>query len=394
MCSIVGNARPAFGADGGTDSGTPPRADGGALDAGSSAGGDAVAHRDGGADAATPLPPPRHVVGKECSKDADCAAGLVCLTESSDALGAGGPAGGLCTVDCLANGQADCDQVDTGSLCAANQSHTIAFCYERCNAGPVSPGEHKCHDRADSACRPSQTDMGYCTPTCRGDFDCPGRVCEQRSGLCAAAAMGTLPFGSSCDPVPSTTDCVGLCSTLGTSMPTKDNSFCTNYCIIGRPGTCGEPLNASGPPNAACLLKFASTETDGDLGECVQLCDCDSNCKNPGFICSPTAVKMDTGRAGACVPKLTFNGVTPGIPCPATHTADAGPAPTPAPDAGAPPNAGTPDGGTIAVSATGGCDCRAGRGRGESPVISAVGALLALAGFRGRRMRRCRPAHS
>jgi MYXO-CTERM domain-containing protein len=186
----------------------------------------------------------------------------------------------------------------------------------------------------------------------------------------------------------SSTDCIGTCSTLGTSLPTKNNSFCTTLCTIGKPGSCGEDPSASGPPSAACILKFASLETEGDLGECAELCDCDSNCKNPGFICSKTTIPKgtDIGRAGACVPKLTFNGVTPGIPCPLTGMADA--APAPAPDADLPPDAGTsPEGGsgTIAASATGGCDCRASGGPTEGPAIPAFGALLAIAALRGRR---------
>jgi hypothetical protein len=243
MCSIFALAGPAFAADGGTDSGLTPPADGGVLDATSSPDGDASGRKD----AFVPLPPPRHVIGKECSKDGDCADGLTCVTTSSDALGMGGPPGGLCTLDCRKNGQADCDRVDTGSVCASDQSNAIAFCYETCKVGPVSSGEHKCHDREDFACLPMRTGDGYCTPTCRGDFDCTGRACEPRTGLCSAATAGTLSLGTSCDPVLSSTDCIGECSTLGNSMPTKNNSFCTTLCTIGKPGSCGEELTPSGP---------------------------------------------------------------------------------------------------------------------------------------------------
>lgn len=382
MCSIFGIAHAA-------DGGSAPKVDGGALDARSPTAGDAAVSRDGSADAA--LPPPTHTVGKACARDADCASGLVCLTVTSNDLGVGGPPGGLCTVDCTAHGQADCDHVDTGSGCGFDRTHTKGVCYELCSAGPVSPGEQKCHDRADFACAPSRTGVGYCTPTCRGDFDCAGRVCEPRSGLCAAATEGTLPLGSPCDPDLSSTDCVGLCSTLGSSTPTKDNSSCTTFCTIGKPGSCGEALNASGPPKAACVLKFASNETEGDLGECAELCDCDKDCTNPGFICSPTAAPKDIGRAGACVPKLTFDGVTPGIACLSGGDMDAAHVHPDTTDAAAPTaDAGAPEGPAVAASATGACDCRASRFRPDAQWGAAFGSLLGVAAICCRRTRRSR----
>jgi hypothetical protein len=178
-----------------------------------------------------------------------------------------------------------------------------------------------------------------------------------------------------------------MCSTLGTSTPTKDNSLCTTLCTIGKPGSCGEDPNASGPPKAACVLKFASNETEGDLGECAELCDCDKDCTNPGFICSGAAAPKDIGRAGACVPKLTFDGVTPGIPCESSGHVDAAPAPQ-STDAGPTVDAGAPEAPAVAASATGACDCRASRFRPDAQWESAFGSLLGFAAIRARRTRR------
>src|SRR5690242_20719961 len=122
VTALSGVPRTSFAADGGAS-----------LDAGPDAGAsreDGATHGNGGilSDAAPSdameggndagLPPPRHVVGKPCNTAADCDEGLICLNEGTNALGLGGPAGGLCTVDCRAHGQKDCNKVDTGSICA------------------------------------------------------------------------------------------------------------------------------------------------------------------------------------------------------------------------------------------------------------------------------------
>src|SRR5262249_19875965 len=127
VCSM---ARTSVAADGGR----VPSADAAALDA--------SVRRDGapagdGSTLDAPLPPPRHVVGKSCGKDADCAAGLVCLTATGNSLRSGGPAGGLCTLSCSAHSQADCNAVDTGSVCISDTDHTFSYCYELCAEGPV-----------------------------------------------------------------------------------------------------------------------------------------------------------------------------------------------------------------------------------------------------------------
>jgi len=338
------------------------------------------------------LPPPTHAVGKACAKDADCASGLVCLTAATDSLGAGGPPGGLCTVSCAKNGQTDCNGVDTGSVCASDPNGNSSYCYETCAFGVAAGAAPKCHDRLDVACAPTQTGVGgICAPTCRGDFDCSGRVCDPTTGLCANSVTGTLPVGSACDPNASTTSCIGGCETLGSGAPTRDNSFCTSTCAFGRAGGCGQSPTVSGPLPVACVFKFSATEFDGDLGECGQLCDCDSDCRNPGFVCNENALAESAGHPGACVPRLTFDGVTAGMPCgEGSHSemaSDGGKLAD-----GATPTDASSDGALTPISATGACSCRTAGGasqggHGFALLVAAVGVL----GLRRRNTGHTRP---
>jgi MYXO-CTERM domain-containing protein len=364
-----------------------------AEDAGADAGKSGAVGRDAGSllDAgdgasrlpdAAPLAPPTHAVGKACTKDSDCTSGTTCMTATTDSFGTGGPAGGVCTISCSKNFQDDCNKVDTGSICASETTGKFQFCYESCEFGTLEGGATKCHDRDDMACSPSQaSSSGYCAPTCRGDSDCQdGRKCEPRTGLCSLTVAGALPVGSACDPNASESNCIGTCATLSNGVATTGNSFCTERCALDRDGACGQPSSGSG--TLGCVFSFNSSEGTGDVGECGQLCDCDSDCSNPGFICSTTAnADKVQGRSGLCVPKLTFNGVTPGSPC------DAG-IPTPVTDSGASTSAdastrtdaGSDGGKSVAVSASGGCSCRT-TGSGSparAPAVLALG-LGALA---------------
>jgi MYXO-CTERM domain-containing protein len=355
-----------------------------AIDAGADASTDASARFDAsdGAssrrDATVPLAPPTYTVGKSCKKDGDCAAGLTCLTPDTDSLAAGGPAGGLCTVLCTTNGQDDCDRVDTASFCVSEPTGSVQFCAETCALGAVDAGVAKCHDRDDMACSPTQTGSGgYCSPTCRGDFDCgDGRVCEPRTGLCTKSLAGTLPLGSPCDPTDQVSDCVGICVPLGDGAPTKDSSFCSMNCALGREDACGKNSTTPGVTLAQCVFGFDSSERTGDVGDCGQVCDCDSDCVNPAFVCSPNNTRV-TGHAGVCVPRLTFNGVTPGTSCGAGKpklVKDAGV--TAAADAGT-------DGGT-AIKATGGCSCRTTSREPSRGAIALFGLAVATLGLRRR----------
>ncbi|HVW30072.1 MAG TPA: MYXO-CTERM sorting domain-containing protein [Polyangiaceae bacterium] len=376
VACVSSMARGAWAFDAGTS------ADSGARDAGRST----HSGLDGGREASAvmdasqpPLAPPTHAVGKACKKDGDCASGLVCLTPATDSLGTGGPPGGLCTVSCAQNGQDDCDRVDTGSTCASDANGTFHYCYEVCAFGTPADDATKCHDRQDFACAPTQLGSSVCVPMCRGDVDCPGRVCDVATGLCANAASGTLPVGTACDPTASTTDCLGSCETLGNGVPTKDNSFCSYSCTLGRPGACGQSTTGSGPQPLGCVFMYSSTSSSGDVGECGQLCDCDSDCSNSGFVCQANPLAQRSGHTGACTPKLTFDGVTAGMPCGAGGSLgvrDAGANM----DAAAPPAAGEDGGGLTPISPGGGCSCRTAAGAdgaGGSALLAAL-SMLAL----------------
>jgi hypothetical protein len=370
ICSV----RVAF-ADAGTDAAA-------SLDA---SGAEAGAAGDGALPPDGAVAPPLHIVGKPCTKDSECATGLHCFTTASDSLGSGGPAGGLCSLDCAARGQPDCARVDGASVCSTDQTGKFSFCLEQCDIGTPDGGA-KCHDRPDMACTPPQFGGSpSCVPTCRGDYDCAGRVCAPLTGLCSATKQGTSPIGAACDPDGNTTDCMGSCVSLGNSLATTNNSFCTSPCALGSPGQCGHDPASTGPTDTACVFAFSQSENTGDVGDCGQLCDCDSDCRNPGFICNPKDAQE--GRMGACVPKLTFNGVTPGLPCGKTTpppSDDAGP--TAEPDSGAAPDAGATSPATQ-VSATGGCDCDVGRGGSPRRGVTALALLGIVATLRARRAR-------
>jgi len=290
-------------------------------------------------------------IGKSCLVDGDCVAGLTCITTASNTLGGGGPPGGFCSLDCSGDGgQATCAQYDPGATCLL-ASDTQAFCFEGCTVG--SQDANKCHGRSDMACNQATDSTGapvtgddYCAPACRGDFDCKGRKCDLASGLCVDTTTGTgkLPLGSQCTPGAKVDQCTGVCIqfTDGTSTyPT-----CSGLCTLGQLG-CDQDPSSTAPPDSVCNLPISATATVGDSGFCAQLCDCDSQCRFPGFICQtlPTAAVSSLGRSGQCTPAIdsTTGMALPHIPtCPTTTPIlDAGG--SPAPDAGA--DAGTPDAG-------------------------------------------------
>jgi MYXO-CTERM domain-containing protein len=388
LTSMTTGVTPSFGAvdasvpDSGpahTDSGVTPRAD--------AAPPAPAAHPDAGVDSGPPTP--SIPVGKACTTAADCEAGLICLLSTSDQLGGAGPAGGLCTVDCSKNGQADCDAVDPGSFCGTfDPAGNIAQCFERCTEGSPVGDAPKCHNRPDMACSPTGVGIdGYCTPTCRGDSDCGKRKCDPFSGLCMDTLTGTLGNGEACDPN-AMNDCMGACIQVGGGTLSKANSACSAVCSIGAPGACGtnpDP-NASTLPDAACLLVGDPQEGAGDLGGCAQLCDCDKDCLNPSFVCASVPLAAGIGRPGTCVPGTDASGApVPGLSC-GTGTGGAG-GKSGAGGASSSTGGGSPDAGAPAPEKddSSGCGCHVGASSesGRSGVLAL--AALGLAMLRRRR---------
>jgi MYXO-CTERM domain-containing protein len=338
------------------------------------------------------LPSPRYVVGSACKKDGDCSAGLHCVPSSSNELNGGAAANGLCTVDCTAHGQADCDAVDTGSLCLpVNATTKAAYCYERCNEGVPTTDTPKCHNRVDMACAPSSSGVGFCAPTCRADTDCSGRKCSLVSGLCVDSVKGTLPTGAACDPTAKTTACEGSCLPLTTDTASEKNSICSSVCSLGMPGSCGQAASSSAKPTAACLVTFDTGESVGDIGACAQFCDCNADCKNPNFVCQAVVPSIGRGNAGTCVPSTVAGVVNEGISCGDGGTDhDSGTSLHPERDAGS--VSGKDDAGTAtqhkASSDSSGCGCRVeGGGEERSPGAALFGVALLSLFARRRRAR-------
>jgi MYXO-CTERM domain-containing protein len=323
-------------------------------------------------------------IGGACAKPSDCPAGVTCLLPSSTKLGGGGPAKGLCTVDCSINGQADCDAVDPGSLCLANGE--IGYCFESCIGGDPLPGTTKCKDRPDMACTPASTGDAYCKPTCRGNSDCAPRLCDPVSGLCVDTQTGSKPIGSACDPNAATNDCAGSCLPGG-NPPTSDNSMCSAACSIGEPGACDVDPKSTSLPLAACLLAAYPGEGKGDIGGCAQLCSCDNDCLNKSFVCG--AVDLATvGRAGMCVPGTDSTGApVTGISCGAGTGGASGTGGKAG--GGRSGSGGSADGGTTPAkkSADSGCGCHVGQSRERSRSGAFVLAALGVAVLRRRRVR-------
>jgi MYXO-CTERM domain-containing protein len=344
-----------------------------------------------GTDAAPPAP--THLVGKACTQNADCGAGLVCLASTGSSLSGSGPAGGVCSVDCATNGQADCNVVDTGSICVTvDSAKNIKYCFEFCIEGTPAAPTDKCHGRKDVACDPIAQfpGAGFCRPTCNADSDCGTRKCDPANSFCLDKVTGTLPFGSACDRAVGAPACKGICFALDPTAPTPDNSFCTLACVIDAPNACGADPTSAGPPAAACLIAADSASAgSGDLGFCAALCDCDGDCFNPRFVCRPLPAGLGVKRPGWCTRATDSTGVpVQGIACrdagaspdggnssPDGGKKPAGGGGTPKADAG---KAASPDGGAGQKKSgdSGGCGCRVGGGGGQG---SGGAALLALA---------------
>jgi hypothetical protein len=298
-------------------------------------------------------------IGQTCTKDTDCGTtGLKCLLPSGSDLLGGGVPNGICTLDCSADINAASPSAISacakfsGTTCL-QVSPTQGYCWELCQIGPVPSTDVKCHNRRDMGCYDDNgSGVGYCKPTCRGDFDCrladgSMRKCDLSEGNCVDSipAARNLPTGSKCDPRSDNDPCQGRCIGVSSSDSGALSSvgFCSGLCKIGEIA-CGVDPSSKSPIGADCLFAPDQNADLGDLGFCAQLCDCNDDCKNPDFICSslPSQLVSQIGRKGACNPKEGANSGEPnGIKCTTTTkpppvSVDSGkPNPTPGADAGA-----------------------------------------------------------
>lgn len=279
-------------------------------------------------------PPADPNLGKACKTKTDCGQ-LDCIDVGSTALGGEGPAGGLCTLPCAGLPAGWCGAIETGAIC-----HPFGpgaeYCLEGCAQGPAKTDAgldpNKCQGRADMACaflmsggKPAYACLPTCTtPACETSAN---PQCNLQSGLCTKVAPQGAPYGASCSvgPPPDGGDggplpCAGICSPVPNPMtPGLPGTFvCSGGCVVNPDASCG--WVGSGPAAAACMKSFVPSATDvGDLGTCVQLCDCQNFCSDPNMVCTPNpdfALKQKWGMDGYCTFMFTADGGSPpGLGC-------------------------------------------------------------------------------
>jgi hypothetical protein len=234
-------------------------------------------------------------LGRECSADDGCGGDLTCWRAAP--IDGVGPAKGYCTTTCdkcVAAGGVDCGitRADT--------------CLQGCTPGPadlVDWKSDKCHARHDVACDPT----GACVPLCNSHDACAsGLFCNLQTGLCQANAPDDSgnPIGAECNNHGFPDVCTVLCHEFDTSP------LCTALCTLGVHEACG--WDGMEPADVACRLALdASAGGFGDMGLCVQLCDCDTDCHSQANSCQPDPeVYGKYSRKGFCSRKGA------GISCP------------------------------------------------------------------------------
>jgi MYXO-CTERM domain-containing protein len=233
-------------------------------------------------------------LGAPCAADADCSAGLICLLPQSTELGPGGPAGGLCTLQCAVDD--DCRTVNETAVCESWDDTYAGYCFESCTInswfGPeLDPT--KCHGRQDMVCdsfecSPLCLGAAICFPHCARDDQCGvGLFCNPADGLCESSPSEGDPPGSPCDV--SADACSGWCY----------GGVCLEPCVIGAPLTCSSSTGGSSQ-GAACVIPWDGSGV-GDYGLCAELCDCSSECPDTTF-CEPWDFGGRFDAAGVCTP--------------------------------------------------------------------------------------------
>jgi len=267
--------------------------------------------------------------------DAECGAGLTCITTNATVFDGEGPAKGYCTTDCAADNTV-CGQFDPKSVCL-QYDNGKAYCMEGCTFGPASLPQFdpsKCHGRQEVACRPLFDSVGNftvaaCLPQCNASSDCgTGLSCNPRTGLCTTTSPIGKSVGETCVQAldGGTEECKGFCTGIVHQSSQQPFTYvCTEGCTTGASPSCGWAGPGTTPAPAACL--FSSTVIIdnggpglGDLGSCGQLCDCNSDCKSSAFVCrawtGSTAAQLTAffGKAGFCSDPLNDDGgIDPGL---------------------------------------------------------------------------------
>lgn len=250
----------------------------------------------------TPPPPSTGTTTKlaaTCVSDIDCGSGLKCLTSvGSDWLGGGAP-NGYCTADCTDGGDVMCDELTSGSLCMPTTDGN--YCVAPCVAG--SDSNPKCQGRPDVGCdiaTLSEAGLAFCRPMCRSDADCGGRKCLLGNGSCVDALPGADALGLTCDPAAEQNACVsGFCAggiTEGTAL----DGYCSGLCTFGAGGCGSTEFAPDEAGDAACFPAYRGSGP-GDIGLCLQTCNCDDDCDADGFVCAQVEDALEAlGVVGFC----------------------------------------------------------------------------------------------
>lgn len=293
-------------------------------------------------------------LGRSCSTDDECGEGLTCATASSGLFGGQGPSQGYCTTNCDED-PGICQDFASDAICVnyGTDAFPASWCVLGCQFGPRGQRQldpNKCHARDDVACAPLFGDtqvscvtdddcetgelcggtcfavIPACLPQCNSDADCGDGFCDPGTGLCGAEPTTGSQLGARCTPTEEGLDdeCRGRCiGILGDASDEPVTYMCADFCTLGIVPSCGWAGPTSGQrADGACLFSSSVISANGgpangDRGSCGQLCDCNSNCRNPDLICvSDSYVRTNYRRAGYCTtPSTTDAGVERGIPC-------------------------------------------------------------------------------
>lgn len=135
---------------------------------------------------------------------------------------------------------------------------------------------------------------------CRADADCDGRKCLTGSGVCVDSLPGSDAVGAACDPAGQTNSCASGFCTAGITDGTADVGYCSGLCTFGA-GGCGSTSPIPEKAGDASCFPVFSNSGQGDLGLCLQTCNCDLDCDADKFVCAQIpGVKDAYGVEGFC----------------------------------------------------------------------------------------------
>ena len=240
-------------------------------------------------------------VGTSCVKDSDCGADLVCAGTCSRKVA-------VCLPQC--NDDAECDggfKCDPRSgLCRSTIESGKAI-GAACTMPPVAGPDSDAGDSGSDGGRDSGVDAA------------------SDSGPGGASDSGRADGALEASPDARTTDeCRGFCQPFTSSPGKPPSAFaCSERCTLGVVFSCGSTQQNG--ISSLCMAE-ALERGVGDMGVCVQLCDCDANCAHPDFVCNEfqqPSVKTLTNHQGYCgLAIATDGGVRSGIRCASDAAAD------------------------------------------------------------------------